>query len=1255
MKKWFTTLCLISSFQISFGQDDAAMAAPLGTILAPVTGCALTNSEAVTIRIFNSGPGTINAPFDVSFNITGPLNSSATETVMVGSIPMNSTLTYTFTATADLSTAGTYTMDATVTVAGDPNATNNTYTGYSITNNAASNGGTASGGTTVCNGNNTGNITLVGNTGNVLNWEYSDDLGITWFNISNTTISQSYDDLTTQTWYRANVQNASCAVATSTIAIMNIDPVSVGGTTAGGTTPACQGANSGTITLAGKTGNVLQWEFSTDGGVTWTVIANTTTSNPYLNLTTTTRFRALVQSGVCAPAYSTQRTITINPTTVGGTVSSNATECSGVNGATMTLGGQTGTVQNWQYSTDGGTIWNNIVNTTTSQSYSNIVTSTMYRANVKSGACPAAFSNPATITVVPASDGGIISSSMTVCDGVNDDTLVLSAYTGTINDWEFSTDGGLTFSTAATNNDSLFFTNLTTSTVYRAVVQAGACAIDYSAPVTISIDAATVGGTLASDVTECASGNSGSIDLLGQTGTPTSWESSTDGGLTWSTIANTSTSQSYLNLTDTTLYRSVVKNGTCAAEYSDTVTITVDPVTVGGTISSSTTVCEGNNTGTLTLSGETGSVLNWESSSDGGFTWVSIANTTTSQGYLNLTSNTLYRAVVQSGICPSTQSGIVTLTIDDVADAGNILGSTTVCEGTNSGSLTLVGTSGSIMDWETSTDGGTTWTPVGNTTVIENFTNLLTTTDYRAIATSGVCPNDTSAIATINVDLLTVGGAVTTDSIVCELSNSDILSLNGHTGSVLNWEMSTDGGSTWLTLGNTTTFQNYIDLNTTTSFRAVVKNGVCSSTPSTPATISVNPATVPGAVTSSATVCEGLNFGVLTLTGHSGLILDWESSNDFGATWTSLSNSTINQTYTNLTDTTWYRVIVQNGICPQDTSSEAFINLYPAPVADFVQDTICSGNALNFVNNSTTSTGFITLHSWDFGDGNTSTTTNPIYTYASPGSYAATLFVMNNFGCSDTASHLMQVDSSPNATLAAAGVTSFCEGDSVQIGAMLDVNYSYVWNTGENTNAIYADSNFMYVLSVVDLTNFCISQDSIQVTVFPAPTADAGLDTSIALGYSTILTGSGGTSFTWTPITGLDNPFNPNPVASPVTSTVYTLTVTDDNGCTAIDSVSVTISDEVIIEVYDIITPNGDNFNDMFYIKNIDNFSNSVAIYNRYGQEVFSTVDYTNGTNNWDGTRNGDNVPDGAYYYVIEISSTGDIFKGTVNVVRSAK
>lgn len=1251
MKKWTTFLFLLYSFAYSFGQDDAALAAPLGLINAPSTGCSLTSTETVTVRIFNAGPGTINAPFDVSFSITGPVNTSATETVAVGSIAPNSTFTYTFTATADASLTGVYTMDATVTVPGDPNSTNDTYSGYTFTNNAASNGGTATGGGNICNGSNSGNITLVGNVGNVINWESSTDMGVTWVNISNTTTSQSYNNLTTETWYRANVQNASCAVATSTIAKLLIDPISIGGTTSGGITPACSGSNSGTIILSGKTGNVMHWEISIDGGFTWTPVANTTTSFPYTNLTTTTRFRAFVQSGTCPGVYSTQRQIVINPPTVGGSVTADATECSGSNSATLTLGGQTGTVQNWQFSTDGGTVWTNIANTTTSQNYTNLTTSTMYRAQVKSGACAIANSSPATITVVANSNGGLLGSSTTVCDGVNQDTLALTGFTGTILDWESSTDGGTTWIPLGNTNDSLEYLNLTTQTMYRAIVQAGSCPSAMSNIATISIDATSQGGNLSGNSTVCASGNSGVINLAGQTGSPIGWEFSNDGGTTWNLIANMTASEAYNNLASTTLYRAEVQNGSCASTYSDTATITVDPITVGGTINSNTTVCSGSNTGTVNLVGETGNVLSWENSIDGGFTWLNIANTTTSQSYLNVTANTLYRANLQSGVCPPAQSGIVTITVDQPADAGNIFGATTVCEGSNAGTLTLLGSSGSILDWETSTDGGLTWVPVGNTTSVENYTNLIATTDYRAIASSGVCPNDTSAIATMNVDALTVGGAVTSDAIVCELSNSGILNLSGHTGSVLNWEMSTDMGSTWLILSNTFIFQNYLDLNTTTEFRAVIKNGVCPSQTSGIATISVSPQTVPGAVSSSATVCEGQNSGILTMTGFSGIILDWEESIDNGTTWTSLSNNTTTQSYTNLVDTTWYRAIVQNGICPQDTAAIAYINLYPAPAVDFIQDTVCNGFPMNFVNTTTNSSGFVTLYSWDFGDGNNSTAINPSYTYGAPGSYNAILFAMNNFGCSDTASHLMQVDASPVISIVPLTSTAFCDGGSVQLDATLDPNYTYSWTTGETTSTIVVDSSYYYHVDVTDITNNCTASDSIEVVVFPLPVAYAGIDTNVALGYSVILTGSGGSTYDWTPTTGLDNPFVANPICAPNATTTYTLTVTDLNGCSASDSVIVILNGDIILTIYDIITPNGDGFNDTWYIENILNYpNNNLSVFNRYGQPVYEKTGYVN---DWDGTFNGDPLPDGAYYYVLELTDSGTIYKGALNIVRS--
>ncbi len=94
------------------------------------------------------------------------------------------------------------------------------------------------------------------------------------------------------------------------------------------------------------------------------------------------------------------------------------------------------------------------------------------------------------------------------------------------------------------------------------------------------------------DDTVCAGSNSGTLSLTGQTGTIEHWESSTDGGLTWITLANTTASQTYMNLTVTTTYRVFVQSGVCSGATSNAVTITVNPLAVGGTLNGSAVVCD---------------------------------------------------------------------------------------------------------------------------------------------------------------------------------------------------------------------------------------------------------------------------------------------------------------------------------------------------------------------------------------------------------------------------------------------------------------------------------------------------------------------------------------------------------------------------------------------------------------------------------------------------------------------------------------
>ncbi len=1245
MRKIFTLFFLVFIGKIALAQDVSVIA-----ITAPVSGCSLSAVSSVTINVKNVGLTDLSGvPFDLSYTINAgpPVTDFA---VSFASFASNTTVSYTFLTTANLSVPGAYTFTSYSTLAGDINTTNDAVSGYVVTSTAPSVGGTVSGGTNVCNGANAGSLTLAGHTGSVLNWEYSVDGGTTWISISNTTTTQSYLNLTVPTRYRAQVQNGVCAAATSTVAIMTIDPTTVGGTVSG-TATVCSGANGATMTSGGgRVGSILKWQFSTDGGATWTDIANVTTTQTYLNLVTTTRYRCQVQSGSCAAVFSSAAIITVNPPSVGGTVSGGTTVCSGANAGNLTLAGHTGSVTRWEYSTNAGVSWTNIANTTTTQAYLNLVATRYFRAFVTSSGCVGAYSIPDSIVVNPVSVGGTITAAATVCSGANAGTLTLAGNTGTINYWEFSTDGGVSYTPIANTTTTQAYLNLITTTIYRANVQSGVCAAVNSGTVTITVSPVSVGGTTSINDTVCSGANSGTITLAGQTGTVSNWESSTD-GITWTNIVNTTTSQAYLNIVATTYYQANVTSGACPSIFSSIDTITVDVPSVGGTIAASSNVCYGNNGGTLTLSGQTGNVIRWEYSTDGGINWIAIANTTPTYIYSNIIITTIYRAVVQNGACSSVNSGTATLTVDPVSVGGTISGSTTVCGGTNSGTLNLFGYVGLVQSWESSIDGGLTWTSIANTTAAENYLNLVTTTIYHAIVASGVCSNDTSLTATVTIDNPPIAGLLTPNDTVCAGANGGTLTLVGYSGTIINWEMSTDG-VTWFALSNTTASQSYLNLTVTTYYRAFVNSGVCTGTQSNIDTITVDAASDAGMITGAVAGCEGANSGTLTATGIVGTVSDWESSIDGGTTWVSLVNTTTTQTYLNLTDTTWYRVIVQSNMCSADTSASVMIIVYPKPIAMFSADTVCYGNATTFLNTSTIPSGFIQFNQWDFGDGNNSLSPSPTHTYGAAGTYSATLMLTSNMGCLDTAVVSVLVNALPPATISASGPLNFCTGDTLTLSATAGA-YDYIWSTTDTTVSTMVTATGTFVLTITDSLTGCVNMDSVSTIVYPSPTVSAGADIDLSLGSTVDLEGSGTgiISWLWFPNTGLTNSSISDPAAAPTVTTIYTLTGTDGNGCTDVDTMTITVILDYNVTISNLMTPNDDGYNDRWIVQNIENYPNTkVIVVNREGQVVFSSDNYDN---NWDGTgKSGKGLPDGTYYYVIQFENDEKIYKGAITILK---
>ncbi|KIC90085.1 Ig-like domain-containing protein, partial [Flavihumibacter solisilvae] len=107
----------------------------------------------------------------------------------------------------------------------------------------------------------------------------------------------------------------------------------------------------------------------------------------------------------------------------------------------------------------------------------------------------------------------------------------------------------------------------------------------------------------------------------------------------------------------TTTYTVTGTNNGCTGSTTVTTTVIQGPE---GSLSSTPPVCYGNNGGTLTLSNNTGSILRWESSNNGGASWTNISNTSTTFTYSNLTQTTIYRAVLSLNGCTDYSStGIV--------------------------------------------------------------------------------------------------------------------------------------------------------------------------------------------------------------------------------------------------------------------------------------------------------------------------------------------------------------------------------------------------------------------------------------------------------------------------------------------------------------------------------------------------------------------------------------------------------------------
>jgi PKD repeat protein len=381
--------------------------------------------------------------------------------------------------------------------------------------------------------------------------------------------------------------------------------------------------------------------------------------------------------------------------------------------------------------------------------------------------------------------------------------------------------------------------------------------------------------------------------------------------------------------------------GNCSPSQDD-VMVTVNRLTNGGNTAGTATVCSGDNSGQIILSGNEGNVIRWESSTNNGLNWQVIPETTITHTYTNLSITTQFRAVVQNGVCAPANSSITTINVSPptvAADAGD---AQVLC---NMTSVTLNGNDPAPNTGK--------WTQVSGpaVTIVNANSNVTTVTGLTAgqsylfkwtITGAAPCPPTSDDVLISNLAPLQNTISSTSTS-VC--SGQGIL-ISGSQPSGGNgiytyaWESSPDG-STWNVISGETGADLNTVLTTTLSFRRTVNSGTCSMT-STPVRVIAQPPLGSNSITGVQPICEGsvpvALTGSVPTGGDGNYIYKWQQQTN-GVDWNDIPAATaINFSPPALSVTTVYRRIVSTLACTgtlQSISNEFTIKVNPNAKAEF--------------------------------------------------------------------------------------------------------------------------------------------------------------------------------------------------------------------------------------------------------------------------------------------------------------------------------
>ncbi|MBU0486673.1 MAG: gliding motility-associated C-terminal domain-containing protein [Bacteroidetes bacterium] len=597
----------------------------------------------------------------------------------------------------------------------------------------------------------------------------------------------------------------------------------------------------------------------------------------------------------------------------------------------------------------------------------------------------------------------------------------------------------------------------------------------------------------------------------------------------------------------------------------------------------------------------------------------------TSQTITGLGQGDVYVTVTDDNGCVAVANGTVDV---DGAIVTTASGTNVVCYGESTGSATVTVTGGATpMNYS--------WS---NSQTTQNISNVAAGTYYVTVTDNNGCVDSSSVVIGQPADLIIDN--VSTSNPSCPGVNNGTITVTAHGGS---------GSLTYNIGGGSQASGSFTGLSGNTYTITVTDANGCTETqsatlvPGSPPTITANP--------SSATVCAG-NCVTVTVSGAS--TYTWAPTSGIPSS-TSPTN--------NICPSTSITYTVQGADGSGCTGSVTIpITVAPLPVISVnpANPLVCDGASATLTAMGATS------YTWAPTNILSATSGNPV-TVSPQFSQSVTVIGTTGIGCNDTLIVPITVAPPLNPGFVAGPVVG-CAPHTVHFtNSTTSPGLTYNWNFGDpgsgslNTspsqspNHTYQSAGTYDIsLTVTDPASGCTETHTTNdyIVVFPVPEADFISSPMVGVpGTDFTFTSTSTDAQTWSWNFGDQGTGSSNYANTSITSHTYNqvgefiISLVVSSGGSGLCPDSITHSIRIIVmDVPNVVTPNGDGINDKFHMPGMELIENTqVVIYNRWGGKVFESTNFTEG---WDASE----VSDGVYFYIITFPN-GESQAGTITVI----